>query len=156
MNLVREGPQVLALKVLMVNQAHQVSQGTLGPRAPLAPLGIRDHRGLWARKVSSSANPDVFPCCLTTQYHGTKLAVSGLTGSWGQEGRSGPLGQCGAAGAPGKKGEKGLSGSEGAPGCKGMKGETGEYGVMPQYITVPLVAHASIHCWAANKQEIFS
>lgn len=139
MNLVREGPQVLAFKVLMVNQAHQVFQGTLVPRALLAPLGIQDHRGLKARKVSSSSNPDVFPCCLTTQCHVTKLGVSGLTGSWGQEGRSGPLGQSGATGAPGKKGEKGLSGPEGAPGCEGMKGEKGEYGVMPQYITVPLL-----------------
>lgn len=74
-NLVKEGPQVLAFKVLMVNQAHQVSQGTLVPRAPLAPLGIQDHRGLKARKVSSSANPDVFPCCLTTQYHSTMFQV---------------------------------------------------------------------------------
>lgn len=50
-NLVMEGPQVLALKVQMVSQAHQVSQGTLVPRDPLAPLGIQDHRGLKARKV---------------------------------------------------------------------------------------------------------
>lgn len=44
----------LARKVLMVNQAHQVSQGTLVQRVHWDSVGIQGHRVLMAREVSST------------------------------------------------------------------------------------------------------